>query len=370
MRNNALTTSREVVIESGEELVSATDSSSYVTFCNDTFCRVSGFSREEMISQPHNIIRHPDMPKAVFAELWNSLKQGQPWMGIVKNRTKSGGFYWVDAYITPLRHKGKVTGYESVRIKADRAAIERAEGAYQRINKGQRAVPLLNRWRALLRDFSTSAVTVLVCYLLGLWFNQSISLGSVAVGVGLAIAGGAALAWIARQYRQQALGIAHRIVCDPLTAYIYTGRGDGVGELELAQVAQAARLRTALGRLMESAKEVAQRSEMSLEQARCSHNGMTAQQLESEKVAVAMQQMSLAVQEVATGASQTSSATQEALEQVHQGGHVLNGASAAIQGLSENVSHLGGVVSRLSEDSAQIATVVDVIREIAEQTNL
>lgn len=370
MRNNGPTTTREIVFGADQELVSATDTSSYITFCNDTFIAVSGFSKEELLGQTHNIVRHPDMPKAAFGQLWSCLKRGQPWMGLVKNRTKQGDFYWVDAYITPLTENGKVTGYESVRVKASSAAIQRAEQVYKRINNGQSAVPLLERWRSGLQEFTTSFAVILVLYLLGLVLNQSFAFATVISGVLIAVLGGGALSWVARQYRRQAVNIAHRVICDPMAAYIYTGRADDIGEIELAQVAQAARLRTALGRFIESSKEVLQRSEMSLEQARCSHNGMTAQQLETEKVAVAMQQMSLAVQEVAAGASQTSGATQEALEQVHQGAQVLNGASSAIQGLSENVAQLGSVVNRLSDDNAQIATVVDVIREIAEQTNL
>lgn len=370
MRNNGPTTGREVVFGSNEELVSATDASSYITFCNETFIAVSGYSREELLGHPHNIVRHPDMPKAAFEQLWACLKRGEPWMGMVKNRTKHGDFYWVNAYITPLKENGKVTGYESVRVKPDREAVKRAEWIYKRINNGQSPIPFLERWRSRVVEFAAGFGVILALDLVGLGLSQSFDIASVLTGVGLSAVGGGVLAWIARQFRREAVSVAHRVICDPIAAYIYTGRADDIGEIELAQIAYAARLRTALGRFIESSKEVLQRSEMSLEQARCSHNGMTAQQLETEKVALAMQQMSLAVQEVAAGASQTSGATQEALEQVHQGAHVLHAASAAIQGLSENVAHLGSVVNRLSEDSAEISTVVDVIREIAEQTNL
>lgn len=370
MRNNGPTTGKEVVLKPGDELVSATDTSSYITFSNDKFCEIAGYSHEELLTQPHNMVRHPDMPEEAFADMWDNLKNGRPWMGIVKNRCKSGDHYWVDAYVTPLKERGTITGYESVRVKADNKVITRAEKTYQRLNSKQPAIPLSTRWKYPALETTSYTGAILVAMLACLLISGNLDYLSSIHSVWVSIIAGFGFRWIAKQYRKQALSAAHKVICNPMAAYIYTGRADEIGELELAQIAQSARLRTALGRFIESSKEVKQRSEMSLEQARCSHNGMTAQQLETEKVAFSMQQMSQAVQEVAAGASQASVATQEALEQVSQGGNVLHGASNAIQGLSDNVANLGAVVNRLSEDSDQISTVIDVIRGIAEQTNL
>ncbi|WP_439134135.1 methyl-accepting chemotaxis protein [Pseudomaricurvus sp.] len=370
MRNNGPTTGNEVVLKPGDELVSATDTSSHITFSNDRFCEVSGYSREELLTQPHNLVRHPDMPKEAFADLWNNLKNGRPWMGIVKNRCKNGDHYWVDAYVTPLKEQGKVTGYESVRAKADSQIIRRAEKTYQRLNNKQSAIPLITRWKYPAIEFSAYAGVTFVLLLASLLITDDLSFLAGVNSVWTSLVSGVAFSWIAKRYRKKAVDAARKVINNPMTAYIYTGRADEIGEIELAEQAHYARLRTALGRFIESSKEVSQHSEMSLEQARCTHNGMTAQQLETEKVALSMQQMSQAVQEVAAGASQASVATQEALEQVSQGGNVLHDASNAIQGLSENVGNLGTVVNRLSEDSGQIATVIDVIRGIAEQTNL
>lgn len=370
MRNTGPVSGKEIHLKDGDEIVSATTTKGVITFCNETFCDIAGYTNEELIGQAHNILRHPQMPAAAFQMLWDSIKAGNPWMGIVKNRCKNGDHYWVDAYVTPLKEKGQITGYESVRVKADRHIIERAEQTYQRINEGKDAIPLWQQWRHKLTDFTLTTGVILLVLLTDLAIFADVTSSAVAgVCLSSAIAGVIAT-WLAQRGQAEALELARTEIHDPLAAYIYTGRSDAIGEIEFAQLAQKARLRTALGRFVESSREVMQRSELALEQARCSHNGMTAQLMETEKVALSMQQMSLAVQEVAAGATQTSGATGEAIEQVARGNQVLSGASSAIQGLSQTVADLGTVVDRLSADSAQIATVVDVIRGIAEQTNL
>ncbi len=370
MRKNGSVTGKEVSIKQSDEIVSATTTKGIITFCNDTFCDIAGFEREELIGQAHNILRHPDMPSAAFKMLWDNLKAGKPWMGIVKNRCKNGDHYWVDAYVTPLKENGQVTGYESVRVKAEQAAIDRAEQTYQRINAGKDAIPGFDKWRHQLTDVALTTASVLTLFLISLFLFTELSPTAVAIACVTSVLAGVINTRLAQRGQYEAAELARQEIDDPFAAYIYTGRNDAIGQLEFTRLAQKARLRTALGRFVESSKDVMQRSELALEQARCSHNGMTAQLMETEKVALSMQQMSLAVQEVAAGATQTSGATSEAIEQVSRGNQVLTGASTAIQGLSTNMSELGSVVDRLSDDSAQIASVVDVIRGIAEQTNL
>ena len=129
MRDNGPVTGHEVPVKEGDELVSATNTKGVITFCNDTFCKVAGFERDELMRKAHNIVRHPDMPEAAFQQVWDRLKAGKPWMGIVKNRCKNGDHYWVDAYVTPLKVNGEITGYESVRVHPQRVYVERAETA-------------------------------------------------------------------------------------------------------------------------------------------------------------------------------------------------------------------------------------------------
>src|SRR3546814_4732636 len=128
MRNNQPVTQREYAFPDQQRLISTTDLKGQITYCNDIFAEVSGFARDELIRAPHNLVRHPDVPPAVFDHMWTTLKQGKPWMGIVKNRRKTGDHYWVNAYVTPiLDQQRQVTGYESVRTKPTRDQIQRAE---------------------------------------------------------------------------------------------------------------------------------------------------------------------------------------------------------------------------------------------------
>lgn len=136
MRNNQPVTDREVVLEPGETIVSRTDCDSYITYVNDAFVRVSGFTREELIGQPQNIVRHPDMPAAAFADLWSNLKRGLPWTGLVKNRCKDGSYYWVRANVSPITRNGRVTGFLSVRSRPAEKEVQNIQQVYQELARG------------------------------------------------------------------------------------------------------------------------------------------------------------------------------------------------------------------------------------------
>ncbi|WP_049629795.1 PAS domain-containing methyl-accepting chemotaxis protein [Cellvibrio sp. pealriver] len=370
MRNNGHITGKEVHLSTQDEIVSSSDLRGDIVFCNETFCRISGFTRQELITQPHNILRHPHMPPAAFGMLWNTLKAGKPWMGIVKNRCKNGDHYWVDAYITPLLQNGQVYGYESVRTKADPNVIRRAEQVYDRLNQGKSPYStthyLWGKFGGSVLVGLTSWILMLIASFTAQGFSLSSALASLIVAV--LIAGCAQQLLLNRL--SQALSEARETIHDPFAAYIYTGRTDATGEIELAQHAIKSRLRTALGRFRESAKELQGKAGAAHHQARKTYEGMSAQQQETAGVVTAMQQMAIAVQEVASGANQTSMATGAAINEVDKGNQVIEGARLAIDDLSRTVGALGNVLNKLSEDSSKIANVVDVIRGIAEQTNL
>jgi aerotaxis receptor len=105
----------EVTFGQHEELVSVTDTKGVITYANKAFCRVAGFEMSEMLNQNHNIVRHPDMPKQAFADMWAKLADRQSWRGAVKNRCKDGRYYWVDAFVTPVYQNTELVGYQSVR---------------------------------------------------------------------------------------------------------------------------------------------------------------------------------------------------------------------------------------------------------------
>ena len=136
MRVNEPITNHEAPVPDGEPLVSRTDPGGNIVFANHVFVEVSGFTEEELIGAPHNLVRHPHMPPQAFANLWATIKAGRPWDGLVKNRNKSGGYYWVRANVTPVVEGGKVTGYISIRSKPTRSQTDHAEKAYADMHNG------------------------------------------------------------------------------------------------------------------------------------------------------------------------------------------------------------------------------------------
>ncbi len=137
MKVNMPVTDNEVQMQSGNMLVTKTDLKGRITYCNDAFVKISGFSREELVGKNHNTVRHPDMPPAAFEDLWLTVKQGYPWQGLVKNRCKNGDFYWVDANVTPIYANGRLQEYMSVRYAPSRQQIDEAEVLYRKLNAGQ-----------------------------------------------------------------------------------------------------------------------------------------------------------------------------------------------------------------------------------------
>ena len=135
MRKNLPVTAREVDVLDDQAIVSQTDLDGNIVYVNPYFLQISGFSAEELMGAPQNIIRHPDMPAQAFADLWRVIRSGTPWTGLVKNRCKNGDFYWVRANVTPIRENGRTTGYMSVRVKAPRAEIEASALAYRTIRE-------------------------------------------------------------------------------------------------------------------------------------------------------------------------------------------------------------------------------------------
>jgi aerotaxis receptor len=131
MKNNQPVTTTELSFSQERFLVSKTDLKGVITFSNDEFSKISGFSKNELIGKNHNLVRHPDMPEWAFADLWKTVQRGDPWSGIVKNRAKNGDYYWVKAFIVPIKKEGEITGYMSVRSVPSREQIRDAEALYQ-----------------------------------------------------------------------------------------------------------------------------------------------------------------------------------------------------------------------------------------------
>ncbi len=113
--------------------MSTTDARGHITHCNTAFAEVSGYSYDELMGQPHNLIRHPDMPPEAFKDMWATIGRGRPWSGIVKNRRANGDHYWVEANVTPILDNGKPVGYMSVRFRPTREQVAAAEALYAKV---------------------------------------------------------------------------------------------------------------------------------------------------------------------------------------------------------------------------------------------
>lgn len=125
----------EVDFPEGQLIVSRTDLEGVITHANEAFVIMSGWQRHELIGAPHHILRHPDMPRAAFADLWNTIASGRKWHGYVKNLRRDGSFYWVYATVVPNVREGRVVGYTSVRRKPSRTRVAECVGLYARMRQ-------------------------------------------------------------------------------------------------------------------------------------------------------------------------------------------------------------------------------------------
>lgn len=131
--NEVIPVDEEYTITDGV-IVSQTDTKGVITYANRKFCEVSGYSRDELVGEPHNILRHPDMPADVFAKMWDTIKDGQAWNGLVKNLRKDGRYYWVDTEILPIKDENQqITGYIAARKIASRKDIQENEEIYKKM---------------------------------------------------------------------------------------------------------------------------------------------------------------------------------------------------------------------------------------------
>ncbi|WPP01440.1 PAS domain-containing methyl-accepting chemotaxis protein [Pseudomonas sp. HR96] len=367
MRNNQPITQRERSFPAQQRLISTTDTKGAITYCNDAFVEISGFTREELIHAPHNTVRHPDVPVAVFEHMWATLKRGEPWMGIVKNRCKNGDFYWVNAYVTPILENRQVVGYESVRIKPSAEQITRAQALYQRLNQGKSAIPTSDRWLPVLRDWLPFILISQIGFLIGAWLNTHWGFALAAVlSVPLGLLG---LRWQQRGIKRL-LKLADQTTSDALIAQMYTDSRGSQARLEMALLSQEARLKTCLTRLQDTAEHLTDQARQSDSLAHQSSLGLERQRVETEQVATAINQMAATTQDVASHVQRTAEATQEANRLTGQGRDIAGETRLAIQKLSDSVGATGRTVTQLAKDSDEIGGVVDVIKGIADQTNL
>ncbi len=368
MRNNGPVTNKEITLEDGTQIVSATDLKSRITHCNEDFVKYSGYTIDEIIGAPHNILRHPDMPQAAFAELWRRVQSGKPWMGVVKNRTKSGDHYWVSAYVTPLVENGKIVGYESVRSKASREEISRAEAVYQRLSAGKSlSAPMSSvaSWGRMTTLAAASFVTAL-----GGDFLLSLLLPGAAAAV---IAGTlgfvmllAGLQVLAGKFVQPAVDY----VDDPVAQYVYAGDHSLYGRVQLALKVARAHNHTVLESLEQLSEKVTSGAQSTSEHSAKVRDAMIQQKRCTSDVSHAGNQIKEALDRVNQSAQRTSGSSNEAVATLASGTERLQQAIEGIVKLNTAVGETANIVNKLATDSNEIKSVLQVISEIAEQTNL
>jgi len=368
MRKNLPVTQREYAFPDQQRLISTTDLKGRITYCNDIFAEVSGFERNDLIGAPHNLIRHPDVPSAVFEHMWTTLKGGKPWMGIVKNRRANGDHYWVNAYVTPvLDMQRQVIGYESVRTKPTREQVQRAESLYARLNGGKSGVPRRDGLIPVAANWLPFIVVSQAGFLVGAYFDH-------AGGFALAAALSVPLGLLGRHWQMRGmrrlLSLAEQSTSDPLIATMYTSSHGVEARLEMAMLSEHARLKTCLTRLQDSAVQLQQQARRSDELAHSCSDGLARQHHETEQVATAINQMAATTQEVAGNVSRVAEATEQANQLASRGQGISTETRKAIELLARAVTETGDAVAALAQNSDEIGSVVDVIKSIADQTNL
>jgi methyl-accepting chemotaxis protein/aerotaxis receptor len=412
MRKNLPVTEIEYPVSDETLIVSKTDPKGKLAYFNDDFLAAAGFSSAELMGQPHNIVRHPDMPPEAFDNLWATLKAGKPWLGAVKNRRKNGDFYWVLATASPIRENGQVTGYTSIRTRLPADQRKLAEQVYAAIREkkphGYRIDAGIIRRRSFLDRFSVFTKTlkarlitmmaIQALFMLALGVGGAFSTGgstslvlSLLAVVGAAIGGFAGFATMRaiQGPMQQLNDTMVNLVQDKLDNRIVIERDDEIGEalrnLQTVQTiirfsrdeVQAVQRRAegqrkadmteladgfegAIGEIVETVSSAA--TELEASASTLSSTAGRAQEL-AAAVASGSEEASTNVHSVASAAEEMSSSVREIGRQVQESARIAGEAVSQAHATTERVSELSRAASRIGD-------VVELINAIAGQTNL
>jgi aerotaxis receptor len=373
VRTNLPVTGIEYILQDGQSIVSKTDTKGRITYINPTFVEVSGFSEDELIGKAHNVVRHPDMPSEAFADLWQTLKAGLPWTGMVKNRRKNGDFYWVVANVVPIRENGATVGYMSVRTRPAREQVKEAEALYRRIRAGEAKGIALRRgavartgWRGRLAALRNLPLGRRLGLMLGTQSALMVALAAAVDGAVWRVLAGAGavltlLAWselqraIVRPLRQ-AEDAVYALAGGDLSYNPPAGRDDEMGHLLLALrqlkvnlTAIVGDVRANVGAIEAATRDIA------------AGNQDLARRTESQAASLEQTAASLA-QVAAVAGNNTDSA-------VRADGLVGAASSVADRG-GVAVQQVGVTMSQISGSATRIVDIIGLIDGIAFQTNI
>lgn len=397
MRINQPCTTVETPVPDGRFIYSRTDTSGRIVAANDLFVELSGFSREELIGQPHNLVRHPDMPPEAFADLWGNLKNGNPWSGYVKNRRKDGGFYWVHAFTSPVRENGQVVAYESVRRQAPREVISAVDAGYKRMRKGSghtvergRIVRkgLLGRLGGMSLGTRLQLMLGVVALLLLVMFYEGLDgaigghdepvevlVRNLSIQFGIAIA---VLGWLAvrtvpsllRDINMLKTSMEQTQRDGDLRRVVRCARRDEVGQMADAYNAMMANLQAILINVQSAARNTQEQSDTVADASEGLSRGANAASEAAASTAAAVEEVTVAINEVASNVREAAEAARQSSRDADAGIHKAEEAAAQIRALATNVRETTHTMEQLAHSSAEIGKIVSVISEIANQTNL
>jgi len=375
MRQNLPVTNREYDFPADATLMSTTDTQSHITYANDAFVSVSGFTREEIQGNPHNMVRHPDMPPEAFADMWATLKAGEPWTALVKNRRKNGDHYWVRANATPVARDGRITGFMSVRTKATRTEIDAAEALYAdfrsgkashlRFNKGliertglmgwtsaMQTMPV--RWRIRTALLAACSAVVACGWLFGLK-GMALLEFAAAVAACLLVASGWLQSQISKpleQMRDQALRVANGDVKSAL----HMNRTDEIG-MTMRTIGQLGLMFRWVIDDVSGQVNSAKVATAEIAQGNVDLSSRTEQAAASvEETASSMEEMTATVKNNASTAQQATQLSHTASSAAEEGGKA--------------VANVVATMNDITHSSKKIADIIGVIDSIAFQTNI
>ncbi|MBS0345462.1 MAG: PAS domain-containing protein [Proteobacteria bacterium] len=383
MKVNLPVTQTEVPFPQGRYLVSKTDLKGIITHANDAFVRISGFQRDELLGRSHNLVRHPDMPPEAFADLWQTVKSGLPWHGLVKNRCKNGDYYWVRAFVVPVRKNGQTVGFMSVRTEPSRDEVRAAENLYARVREGHARFPKINPGLLGRFSFSTrlwvimgamamlSAGIMLASFAGELTPARSAYVGaaallstlvSVSVGIYFSLRVDRPLARVTQFFDQIAEG--------NLTNDVDVSSRDETGLLFCQLGGMQAHLLAMLDDIAMAAEAIEARCGQLDRQMGQVGEKSTLQYDSAKSVAAATEELSVSVREVASSAGDTSDAAQRAQQLIAAGNARIGETVHMTRRVVDAVSRSGDTIHTLSEAIHKIGSITQVIGEVAGQTNL
>ncbi|WP_348707927.1 PAS domain-containing methyl-accepting chemotaxis protein [uncultured Pseudoalteromonas sp.] len=364
MRSNLPVSNIEITFPESKKLISVTDVNGNIVDCNDHFVEISGFDKSELIGQPHNIVRHPDMPEVAFKNMWKYLKDGKPWMGLVKNRCKDGRFYWVDAYVTPICHEGVITGYESVRSCPKQEDVMRAQKIYPKLrHANSTSKSNLNNYYCEITTFFVFILAILLNYIEHKHLAITLFILSFTINFFCSIKS-------RRRIVNDLLEKLGSSFKDDLAVKTYTNKSGDLGKLEVAIISQFAHLGAILTRIENAALAVSEESHSCLILTEQTCSELQNQQSETIQVATAMNQMTTTIAEVARHISETANQADTASKLSTSGKRFSEVTMTSINQLQNTVSQIGESITDVSIQTERISNAAQLIEQIADQTNL